>query len=255
MFRLYTVLIALISASCSSSLQSFKRHVGGEPEVIRVKKNSRSKDRRSYGNTINYQEEEVVFDDSYIPASRRDPHNPYKNQKTQNASLWDGSGQQNYLFSRNLQKSVGDLVTIRLDKKTKRQLIDEYEAEYASITTRKKRSRYMKHLLGSKEEFSRKEVKRLLKKNSKYSERLYQKKKAPKSSKKRILSSDEITARVVQVMPNGAYKIQGVQRLVVKKKPYKMILAGMIKSADIGPDDSVISSRMIDTKIKFKRIR
>ncbi|MBN1115088.1 MAG: flagellar basal body L-ring protein FlgH [Oligoflexia bacterium] len=245
-------ILSLVLSSCSSTLQSFKRHVGGEPEKIRVASNKASTNAQGEDGALNYQEEEIKFDDSYV--SSRPAHNPLNRSQTDDASLWDGSSQQSFLFSRNLQKKVGDLVTIKLEDTTKAQLLDEYKSEYSSISTKSKRKKYVKRLMGGKKEFSRSEVRRMLAKSASFSEKLTKKQKAPKSSKKRILSSDEITARVVQVMPNSSYKIQGVQSLLIKKKPYKMLLSGLIKSSDIGPDDSVVSSRMIDKKVKFIKI-
>lgn len=251
MFKYLSYLISVsMFASCSTStLQSLKRSVGGEPEKVQVSSSKSSKKKRNK-DKVNYTEEEVMFDDSYVPT--RQAHNPLKdNDNSPSGSIWEQTGQQNFLFSRNMQKNVGDLVTIKIEDKTKKQLTDEYEAEYINITTQKEQGQYISNLLGEKDTYSRAEVKKMLKKSAKNSEKLSSKKKASKSGKNRILSSDEMTARVVQLMQNGSYKIQGIQAITLSKKPYKMILSGLIKASDIEPDDSVLSSRLINTQVKF----
>lgn len=243
------ILIVFVFASCSTStLQSLKRGVGGEAEKVKTS-SSKSSKKKQARDRINYTEEEVVFDDSYVPA--RSAHNPLKDDTTPTGSIWEQTGQQNFLFSRNLQKNVGDLVTIKLEDKTKKQLTDEYEAEYTTLASQKEQGAYIKNLLGDKTSYSRTEVKKMLKRSAKNSEKLAKGKKASKSGKSRILSSDEMTARVVQLMQNGSYKIQGVQAIKLYKKPYKMILSGLIKASDIEPDDSVLSSRLVNTQVNF----
>jgi len=255
---LVSLIVFIFSSGCSSSLLALKKQVGGEDVIKEEARLSREEAKRQKSqlkiksrDNVNIYEEEVAFDDSSL--KKRKSYNPLDDQPTFSGSLWQNSGQQNYLFSKNLEKNIGDLLTVNLEENTKKQLSDEYEAIYVNESTDNQRSKYIKKLLKEKDSFSRAEVKKLLKKSAQYSEKLTKQNKAPKDSKKRILNSDEITARVVDVLSNGSYKIQGVQRLVISKKPYKMILAGLIRSSDISPDDSVNSGKMVDTKINFVR--
>lgn len=243
------IFLSLLVSSCSTfsklSFNSDKKE-----DRIRIVDNDRSPASVNYFETPSYEYQSVE-------GQERLSYNPLDNKKVeeQTGSLWNSNGQKSFLFTTNLQKNVGDLVTIKLEDSTKKQLSDEYESVYLRNATKKSRTKYLDKLLDDKDEYSKEEVKKLMFKSAKFSEKLLKVKRAPASTKKRIFSSDEITARVIGIASNGSYRIQGVQRLVVNKKPYKLVLAGLIRPSDINPDDSVISTKIVDSKIKFYRAR
>lgn len=241
--------LLLLISSCSTFS---KLTLGSQEKEDRIKivDNDRSPASVNYINEASYTYQSTSGEE-------RLAYNPVDGKKVEDngGSLWNSNGQKSFLFTTNLQKNVGDLVTIKLEDSTKKQLSDEYEAVYLRNASKKSRNKYLEKLLNSKEEYSKDEVKKLMFKSAKFSEKLLNAKRAPASTKKRIFSSDEITARVTGIASNGSYKIQGVQRLVVNKKPYKLVLAGLIRPSDINPDDSVTSSKIVDSKIKFYRAR
>jgi len=60
-----------------------------------------------------------------------------------------------------------------------------------------------------------------------------------------------ITARVVDVMPNGNLFIQGVREIKVNNEEQFITLSGLIRPVDISPDNTVLSSYIADAKISY----
>lgn len=61
-----------------------------------------------------------------------------------------------------------------------------------------------------------------------------------------------VTARVVDVEPNGALVLEGTQRIVVNKEQQEIILRGVVRPEDIRPDNTVLSTFLADAQIEYK---
>ncbi|MBN1849906.1 MAG: flagellar basal body L-ring protein FlgH [Deltaproteobacteria bacterium] len=60
-----------------------------------------------------------------------------------------------------------------------------------------------------------------------------------------------ITARVIQVKPNGNLFIKGTREIRVNNETQFIILSGLIRPEDISPDNTVLSSYIGDAKIEY----
>jgi flagellar L-ring protein precursor FlgH len=60
-----------------------------------------------------------------------------------------------------------------------------------------------------------------------------------------------ITARVMEVMPNGNLFIRGSRQIRVNNESQHIILSGLIRPADISPDNTVLSSFIADARIEY----
>lgn len=60
-----------------------------------------------------------------------------------------------------------------------------------------------------------------------------------------------ITVRVMEVMSNGNLFIQGTREVRVNNETQHIILSGMIRPADISPDNTVLSSYIGDARIEY----
>lgn len=58
-----------------------------------------------------------------------------------------------------------------------------------------------------------------------------------------------ITARVVEVMPNGNFVIESRKEVTINNEKQIFVLRGMIRPQDIGPDNTILSSRVADAEI------
>ena len=60
-----------------------------------------------------------------------------------------------------------------------------------------------------------------------------------------------ITARVVDVMPDGNLFIRGSREVKVNSESQFIILSGLIRPSDISPDNTILSSYIADAKIAY----
>ena len=61
-----------------------------------------------------------------------------------------------------------------------------------------------------------------------------------------------VTAKVVEVLPNGNLVLEGSQQIVVNKEQQEIILRGGIRPQDITPENTILSSYLADAKIEYK---
>ena len=60
-----------------------------------------------------------------------------------------------------------------------------------------------------------------------------------------------ITARVIDVMPNGNLVIDGRREIVVNNETQLLYVTGIVRPEDIGPNNTVLSSYIADAKITY----
>lgn len=62
----------------------------------------------------------------------------------------------------------------------------------------------------------------------------------------------KMTTRVVEVLPNGNLKIEGRQTIVLNGEEQEIVVSGFIRTRDIAPDNTVLSTYVADAHIAFK---
>ena len=60
-----------------------------------------------------------------------------------------------------------------------------------------------------------------------------------------------ITARVIDVMPNGNLVIDGRREVIVNNETQLLYVTGIVRPEDIGPNNTVLSSYIADAKITY----
>jgi len=63
--------------------------------------------------------------------------------------------------------------------------------------------------------------------------------------------SATMTAKVVEVMPNGSVRIEGRRDITVNRETQSIILRGIVRQKDISQDNVVLSSNIADLNIAF----
>jgi len=63
--------------------------------------------------------------------------------------------------------------------------------------------------------------------------------------------SGEITVTIAQVYPNGSMLVRGQKRVTLNRGDEFIQLSGIVRSADIGPDNRVPSTRVADARITY----
>lgn len=60
-----------------------------------------------------------------------------------------------------------------------------------------------------------------------------------------------ISVRVTREMPNGDLYIEGTKVMLLNNEEYHLYVSGVVRPADIGPDNTVTSARIADAQIEF----
>jgi len=61
----------------------------------------------------------------------------------------------------------------------------------------------------------------------------------------------QISARVVQILPNGNLVVRGSREIAVNHEKQYMIIQGVVRPEDISPDNTVLSSYIADARIEY----
>jgi flagellar L-ring protein precursor FlgH len=70
-------------------------------------------------------------------------------------------------------------------------------------------------------------------------------------TKRRGTLSGSIAVRVVKEMPNGDLYLEGTKVMLINNEEYHLYLSGLTRPSDIGPDNTVQSTRIADAQIEF----
>jgi len=60
-----------------------------------------------------------------------------------------------------------------------------------------------------------------------------------------------VSARVVEVLPNGTLRVEGSKQVVINDETEVLTVAGLLRPEDIGADNTVRSGRLADAKVAY----
>ncbi|HKJ88196.1 MAG TPA: flagellar basal body L-ring protein FlgH, partial [Gammaproteobacteria bacterium] len=63
--------------------------------------------------------------------------------------------------------------------------------------------------------------------------------------------SGNMTAVVLRVFPNGNMRIKGRRAVTINNEKQNLLLSGIIRPQDIGPDNSITSSQIANARIRY----
>lgn len=63
--------------------------------------------------------------------------------------------------------------------------------------------------------------------------------------------SGEISVTIAAVYPNGTYLVRGEKLLTLNRGDETIQISGLVRAADIGPDNRVLSTRVADARIRY----
>jgi flagellar L-ring protein precursor FlgH len=66
--------------------------------------------------------------------------------------------------------------------------------------------------------------------------------------------SATITARIVDVLPNGNLAVEGKRELYVNNEKKEILVQGIVRTKDIAYDNSILSTQIADAKIIYTGI-
>ncbi len=60
-----------------------------------------------------------------------------------------------------------------------------------------------------------------------------------------------VAARIVHVLPDGLMQIEGIRETKVNSETQYIVVRGLVRSRDVGPDNSILSTQMADAQIEY----
>jgi flagellar L-ring protein precursor FlgH len=192
---------------------------------------------------------DVVEKDEFIPVQEEKPVPP------PTGSIWPGENARNSLFSDNKARHVNDIVTIVVEESSS-------GSNSANTTTARDTETLagISSLLGMDRKIARSN-KDLTDGDDIYTAGLLPSIKVGGSSSnsltgKGTTSRDSelqarITARVVEVLPNGNLNIEGKRRLAVNAEDQYIVISGTVRPEDITSDNVISSQYIADAKISY----
>lgn len=63
--------------------------------------------------------------------------------------------------------------------------------------------------------------------------------------------TDRVTVKVIELLPNGVLKIEGVRATAINAEKLEVRLTGVVRSQDVGADNTVLSSQVADQQLVF----
>lgn len=150
-------------------------------------------------------------------------------------SLWISRGQGAYLFAQNTNRLIGDLINIEIDGHPKKQIetkVKVIEDLLQRITARAEaRARARRKKNGNK---------RMVASDTKSTEK-------PVTGGKNEFPIQVVPSRIVEILKDGSYRVQGDQPFMIDKREYKLVVTGIIRQADFD-DQGISAETLLDPK-------
>lgn len=205
---------------------------------------------RGYGRRL------ASYEDGALPGSatsggyRRMTREDFRDTAAGENSLWDGQGQENYLFTHNKQREPGDLVTVDVEKELKR------EIQYQLWMTLPPEQRRIKRSPASSADANKlgpdgKPLAAADKAQDKASEE--RAKDAAEEAAKTNLASggkedDVVRMEVAENMGNGLVRMVGQKRVIYRGQTRVVEVVSLVNGRDIDQNGRVKSSAFLDMK-------
>lgn len=172
---------------------------------------------------------------------------PRANSGGQDGSLWNDNGPLNQLFVNPKAGRIGDIVTVMIVESSKATNQASTDTERASAF-----SAQVEKFLGFETAYPSDtssfnpfgKIEAGLDSNFK-----------GKGATSRSGSLDaKITARVVELLPDGNLRIRGHRQVLINNEAQLITLAGIIRPRDISVDNLVLSTRIADARITYNGV-
>lgn len=61
----------------------------------------------------------------------------------------------------------------------------------------------------------------------------------------------QLSARIVEILPSGIFRIEGEQNLVINGENQKVKISGVVRAEDVSKDNTILSNRIADAQIEI----
>lgn len=224
---------------------------------------------------------------NFIPAAKqnyraaRATRDDFVDQSQSEGSLWASDGQTNYYFTKNKVRSIGDIISLKLEKDLHRDIAQEIkrtlnprEREHELLLAQERLrvqaqapERALASAVGLKSPAQKPPTKTKDKelsltppdgdslgignspavRDATYAD-------IDVAPNLELKPEDLIMGEIVERYPNGNYKIRGIKKIPYKPgSPRLVSIVGIVKSTDIAEDDSILSGKLYEYRLEAAR--
>lgn len=163
----------------------------------------------------------------------------------QAGSMWVMEGQGAYLFAQNKSRREGDVLNVKLDG--------------ASLKQVETKVNVIKKLLKQLEEQEQQNLNggpglAAAEGDAGRSPAAAKTEEKKDDSKEELANIQQISTKIVEKLPDGNYRVRGAQPFMIGKREYKVIAAGLVRPEDFN-DEGVSSTKLIDPQFDVVSIR
>jgi flagellar L-ring protein precursor FlgH len=237
------VLSCLFFLSGCASMGDFWKKITGKPEEAVVTQDAD-------GPSIRYSENPQMS----VPSNRqykrmtRSRMEDESDLGAQAGSMWVMEGQGAYLFAQNKSRREGDVLNVKLDgpslkqvetkvtviKKLLKQLEEQQQAEMGGTPLAENAPAAAGDTARTPAAAKPEEKK--------------------DDNKEELANIQQISTKIVEKLADGNYRVRGAQPFMIGKREYKVIAAGLVRPEDFN-DEGISSTKLIDPQFDVVSIR
>lgn len=161
-------------------------------------------------------------------------------------TLWQERGRENNLFSDHIARKVNDIVHVIIVEQT-----EAFGEAKTSTTTESSSKAGMPNAFGLLAAFAAKNT--FFDVSPMLQTELSRSFAGDGATSRKGSLKAEISARIIELLPNKHYRIEGRQHITVNNEEQYLVVQGIIREEDITPNNTVLSTNIADQKTWYTR--
>jgi len=164
---------------------------------------------------------------------------------SQAGSMWVMEGQGSYLFAQNKSRREGDVLNVKLDGPSLKQVETKVNVikKLLKQLEEQEQAQLNGGLAAAETDATRAPAAVAAKPEEKKDD-----------AKEELANIQQISTKIVEKLADGNYRVRGAQPFMIGKREYKVIAAGLVRPEDFN-DEGVSSTKLIDPQFDVVSIR
>ena len=192
----------------------------------------------------------------------RATRNDFYDTTLNDGSLWSNEQDSNYFFTKDKVRTVGDIVSVKLDETMIKTIAEEVKKNLTPAEQEVEMAIYLKNNDLAKNDKDIQAYRNVAAEELKSNEAAQVKDKMEKavrwsqidlSKALGVAPAEEIRAEIIDRYPNGNYKIRAIKRILYRGSSKQISLMGVAPIADFDDKDQIASAKLYETRVKVAR--
>jgi len=197
-----------------------------------------------------------LFDDAASRGYRRNVDVWDGGGHSSDGSLWNSEGQDGYFFTRNIHHKVGDFIYVKIEP----DVLDIMNVKMLALVP-VERSKSVKNVVADEAGKAAAtkvgdKVEEIVKNKNiadAVGDAAGQRVISSIEEKPQLLDIEEMSLRVLDILPRGTLRVEGIKRINVRATPVEIKINGVVREEDLSPTMRVASSRLMETKVELSK--